>query len=64
MDIRKISSLKGLLSIGRGGSGKQLNHHPWRFSKNVWMWRLVTWFIGGLGSARVEVGLGDLRGLF
>ena len=28
------------------------------------MWHLGTWFSGGLGSARVMVGLDDLKGLF
>ena len=28
------------------------------------MWRLGTWFSGGLGSARLMVGLNDLQGLF
>ena len=28
------------------------------------MWCLGTWFSGGLGSARLKVGLDDLKGLF
>ena len=28
------------------------------------MWCLGTWFSGGLGSARLTVGLDDLKGLF
>ena len=28
------------------------------------MWRVGTWFSGGLGSARLTVGLNDLKGLF
>ena len=28
------------------------------------MWRLGTWFRGGLGSVRLMVGLDDLKGLF
>ena len=28
------------------------------------MWRLGTWFSGGLGSVRFTVGLNDLKGLF
>ena len=28
------------------------------------MWHLGTWFSGGVGSARLAVGLGDLKGLF
>ncbi|GAB0206787.1 hypothetical protein GRJ2_003397700 [Grus japonensis] len=36
LDIRKkISSLKGLSSIGTGCPGKQLSHHPWRYLKDV-----------------------------
>jgi len=38
-------------------------HHPWRCSKNVYMWHFGIWFSrhGGVG---VMVGLDDLRGLF
>ena len=35
--LGKISSPKGLLSIGTGCPGKWLSHHPWRYLKNVWI---------------------------
>ncbi|KAK4815131.1 hypothetical protein QYF61_017572 [Mycteria americana] len=35
LDIRKISSLKGLSSIGTGCPGKWWSPHPWRYLKDV-----------------------------
>ncbi|GAB0181302.1 mitochondrial enolase superfamily member 1 [Grus japonensis] len=35
LDIRKISSLKVLSSIGTGCPGKWLSHHPWKYLKDV-----------------------------
>ena len=61
----KISSLKGLSSIGTGCPAKWLSHHPWRYYlKDVQTWHLGTWFSGGLGSLRLTVGLDDLKALF
>ncbi|KAK4824104.1 hypothetical protein QYF61_010624, partial [Mycteria americana] len=34
LDIRKISSPKGLSGIGTGCPGKWLSHHPWRYLKD------------------------------
>jgi len=35
LDIRRISSLKGLSSIGTGCPGKWWSHHPWRYLKDL-----------------------------
>jgi len=61
--LGKISSLQEWSGIGPGCPGQWWSPHPWRGSKNVWMWHFGTWFSrrGGVG---VMVGLGDLRGLF
>ncbi|KAK4817088.1 hypothetical protein QYF61_027919 [Mycteria americana] len=53
--LGKISSLKGLSSIGTGFPGKWLSHHPWRYLKDVSMWCLGTWFSGGLGSVSILI---------
>jgi len=49
--------------FGPGCPGQWWSPHPWRCSKNVWMWHLGIWFSrhGGVG---VTVGCDDLRGLF
>ena len=62
--LAKISSPKGLSSIGTSCPGKWLSHHPWRHFKDLWMWCLGTWFGGGLSSIRFTGGLDDLKGLF
>jgi len=49
--------------IGTGCPGKWLSPHPWRCSKNMYMWHLGTWF-GRHGGVGLTVGLDDLRGLF
>lgn len=36
----RISSQKGLSSIGTSCPGKWLNHYPWRYLKDQWMWHL------------------------
>ena len=63
---RKNSSPKELSSTGAGCPGKWLSHHPWRYLKDMQVWRLGTWFSGGLGlgSARLTVGLSDHKGRF
>ena len=63
LDIGKISLLKEWSDIGTGCPGQWGSPHPWRGSKNMWMWHFRTWFSrqGGVG---VTVGLDDLRGLF
>ena len=62
LDIGKNSLLKEWSGIGAGCPEKQWSPHPWRGSKNVWMWHFRTWF-SRHGGAGVVVGLGDLRGL-
>jgi len=46
---------------GPGCPGQWWSPHPWRGSKNIWMWHFKTRFSrhGGVG---VMVGLDDLRG--
>lgn len=53
---------------GRDSSPKKLSspeqqwsHCSWRDFKDTWMQHLGTWFSGGIGSAGLMVGLGDLR---
>ena len=50
-------------SMGTDCPGKWWSHHPWRCSKNVYMWYFGIWFSrhGGVG---LMVRLGGLRGLF
>jgi len=62
LDIRKISLLQEWSGIGPGCPGQWWSPHPWRGSKNVWMWHYRTWFSrhGGVG---VTVGLDDFRGV-
>ena len=62
--LGKTFSPKGLSSTGSGCSGKWLSHHPWTYLKDVYMWRLGTWFSGGLGSVSLTAALNDLKGLF
>jgi len=62
--LGKISSLKGLSSSEAGCPWKWWSHHPWRYLKDTQTWHLDTWFIGGLGTLRIMVGLEDLKGLF
>jgi len=45
-----------------GCPGKWWSHHPWRCSKNVYMWHFRTWFSRHSG-VRLTVGLDDLGGL-
>ena len=59
--VGKISSLKGLSFIGGGCPGKWLSHHPWRYLKWTQMRCLGTWLSGGLGSARLMVGLDYIK---
>jgi len=63
LEIGKISFLREWSGVGPGCPGQWGSPHPWRGSKNVWMWHLGTWFSrhGGVG---LTVGLGDLGGLF
>ena len=55
--------MKEWSGLGPGCPGRWWSPHPWRGSKNVWMWHFRTGFSrhGGVGLA---FGLGDLRGLF
>jgi len=61
--LGKKSLLKEWSDIGPGCPGKWWSHHPWRCSKNVYMWYFGIWFSrhGGVG---LMVRLGGLRGLF
>jgi len=61
--LGKISLLQEWSGIGPGCPGQWWSPHPWRGSKNVWMWHLGTWFSrhGGVG---LTFGPDDLRGLF
>jgi len=60
--LGQISLLKEWSGIGTGCPGKW-SHHPWRCSKNMYRWHLVTRF-SRHGSVGLTVGLDDLRGLF
>lgn len=60
--LGQVSSLKSLWDIGTGCP--ELSRHPWRYSKDVSMWCLRTWFSDWLGSDRLTVGLDDHGGLF
>jgi len=55
--------MKEQSGIGTGCPGQCWSPHPWRCSKNVWMWYFGIRFSrpGGVGWM---VGLDDLRGLF
>jgi len=59
----KISSLEEWSDLGPGCPGQWWSPHPWKGSKNVWMWHFGTRFSrrGGVG---LTVGPDDLRGLF
>jgi len=61
--LGKISVLKGCSGIGTGCPGRWLSHHPWRYSKNMYVWHFGICFSrhGGVGWM---VGLDDLRRLF
>jgi len=61
--LGKISLLKEWSGIGTVYPGKWWSYHPWRPSKNMWVWHFGTQFSrhGGVG---LTVGLDDLRGLF
>jgi len=61
--LGKTSLLKEWSDIGTGCPGQWWSPHPWKCSKNVWMWHSRTWLSrpGGVG---LTVGLDDLRGLF
>ena len=61
--LGKTALLKERSCIGTGCRGRWWSPHPWRSSKNVWIWHFGIWFSrhGGVG---VTVGLDDLRGLF
>lgn len=52
MDFRRVFSREGLESIGMGCPGCQ---HPWKGSRNVWMWH---W------KPQLMAGFADFRGLF
>lgn len=47
-----------------GCPGKWWSHCPWGCLKDVQIKHLGAWFSGGLGSAGLMVGLGDLKGPF
>ena len=34
---------------GTGCPGRWWSHHPWRCSRNVWMWRWGAWLVGMVG---------------
>ena len=61
--LGKKTLLKEWSGTGRGCPGQWWSPHPWKGSKNVWMWHFGIWFSrhGGVG---LTVGLDDLRGLF
>lgn len=52
----RITSLKGLLSIGTGCPGRLWSHHPWRCKRNDWMWCSVPWS-GLQGGDQLKIGL-------
>jgi len=62
LDIRK-HLLKEWSGFGTGCPGRWWSHHPWRCSKNVYMWHFGTWF-SRHGGDGLTVGVDDLRGLF
>lgn len=58
--LGKNSSLKEFSNTGRDCSGKWLSHPAWMYLKGEQPWHLMAWFIGGLGSAGIMIGLDDL----
>jgi len=61
--LGKISLLKEWSGTGTGCPGRWWGPHPWRCSKNVWMWHFGIWF-DRHGVVGRMVGLDDLRGPF
>jgi len=42
--VMRIKSHKALKGIGTGCPGRWWSHHPWRGSKNVYVWHFGAWF--------------------
>lgn len=42
--LGNIYLLKGYWSDLEQAVKEMVNYHPWKYSKNVWMWHLGTWF--------------------
>lgn len=51
LDIRENFFTKRLSNSGTGCPGRQWSPCPWRALKDLCMWHLGMWFIGGLGGA-------------
>lgn len=58
--LGNISPLKGWSGIGVGWPGQWWNHHPWKHSNDVWMWRLGTRLSGEYDSFRLTAGIKSL----
>jgi len=61
--LGQMSSLREWSGVGTGCPGKWWSCHPWRGSKNMYMWHFRTWF-SRHGGVRLTIGLDVLRGLF
>ena len=59
----KIYSQTEWWGSGTGCPGRWWGHHPWGYSRTVWMWHWGTW-LSGHGGHGLMVGLDGLRGLF
>jgi len=62
--LGRLSSLKGLSSIGTGCPGKWLSHHAWRYLRRVDVALRGACCSGGLGNVMSMVELDDPKGLF